>query len=600
MAIIEILRNISDRDEGLAFFSDTEDISKSLSFAYSYVPTIIAVGVSILWSYTDLDIQRLEPYFQLSKPTGAPASVLFVDYDFEYPFAVPFVAVRRKHWTVVLVSTISLLASILLPALQSSLLALSQTRVSDEITLKHWSTLLDPVSQGERMSIEPLNRVYDIFSANASLPPFTTPDYAVSPIDLPYLDENATWSTNLTVYWAGPSCLGIPTLDLVPTLYIEPDMDYSHKPLRGHLQVSGNVNDLQVPDSSRPGYSCSLNYSYSGSVPINSSGSQESQSWHWEQVSPDKSMPTSCNQFNYFATLFTIAPIQNPWSDSSPPRDIEVSVSATLNAVVCAPKHFATTAQVEMLPNWSVLTVNLEKHPSPITNLTAFNILSFQGSLRNNASPGLLNSSLIGLNMSLPKSGSIGPRVMTYFPLTGEAYSSLSSVAQVGSPTNSTKEDFQDKISKAYKQIFAISIADMFDTDKNSETVRAVQTRPFIAITMNTFPAIFSEVLLGLIAFTSLVLAYLHWNYRSLLRSDPDSIGAICSLVADLMERNRHFNDITAIQEGLGQKSAWNLFQKTLTLTCQWRTDKAADKIRISPLKGELASSLLNLKHSSN
>lgn len=40
------------------------------TFSYSCLPTLITVFYSILWSWVDLDAERLEPYFQMSKPGG--------------------------------------------------------------------------------------------------------------------------------------------------------------------------------------------------------------------------------------------------------------------------------------------------------------------------------------------------------------------------------------------------------------------------------------------------------------------------------------------------------------------------------------------------
>ena len=54
----------------------------------------MALGVG--WAAVDLDVKRLEPYFQLSKPAGATASnSIFLHYPFEFIAFVPINAARK-------------------------------------------------------------------------------------------------------------------------------------------------------------------------------------------------------------------------------------------------------------------------------------------------------------------------------------------------------------------------------------------------------------------------------------------------------------------------------------------------------------------------
>ncbi|KAL8723818.1 MAG: hypothetical protein Q9181_007170, partial [Wetmoreana brouardii] len=88
---------------GLAFADSEGRFSYFTSFAYSYLPTLLAVSFGVVWSWVDLDSKRLEPYFQLSKPKGATAKdSLLLHYPFDFIALAPIKAFRRRHWSVFL------------------------------------------------------------------------------------------------------------------------------------------------------------------------------------------------------------------------------------------------------------------------------------------------------------------------------------------------------------------------------------------------------------------------------------------------------------------------------------------------------------------
>lgn len=43
-------------------------------WSYLYGPTIVAVLYSLMWNWVDLDVKRMQPWFELSRPGGAKAS----------------------------------------------------------------------------------------------------------------------------------------------------------------------------------------------------------------------------------------------------------------------------------------------------------------------------------------------------------------------------------------------------------------------------------------------------------------------------------------------------------------------------------------------
>lgn len=98
IVLLEMLSSRSRQDGGVILAGSRNDVSAAQFFAYQYLPTIIAVTYSMLWSWVDLDAKRLEPYFQLSKPGGALAeSSLLLQYPVDFLAFVPLKAARRRY-----------------------------------------------------------------------------------------------------------------------------------------------------------------------------------------------------------------------------------------------------------------------------------------------------------------------------------------------------------------------------------------------------------------------------------------------------------------------------------------------------------------------
>ncbi|KAL2291521.1 hypothetical protein FJTKL_12907 [Diaporthe vaccinii] len=91
--VLEFLAQKSQRQGGLALSSSEDDISESVNIAYLYMATTVAVLYSLLWTWIDLDVRRMQPWFELSRPHGANAEQsLLLNYPFEFLAFVPFKA----------------------------------------------------------------------------------------------------------------------------------------------------------------------------------------------------------------------------------------------------------------------------------------------------------------------------------------------------------------------------------------------------------------------------------------------------------------------------------------------------------------------------
>ena len=98
IAIIEYINKISIEEKALFFADETGDFPVGIVFCYRYLPQMIVVALGVGWAAVDLDVKRLEPYFQLSKPEGATASnSIFLHYPFDFIALVPINAARKGY-----------------------------------------------------------------------------------------------------------------------------------------------------------------------------------------------------------------------------------------------------------------------------------------------------------------------------------------------------------------------------------------------------------------------------------------------------------------------------------------------------------------------
>ncbi|KAF2424275.1 hypothetical protein EJ08DRAFT_595313 [Tothia fuscella] len=116
------MRKANEKPEnGLLRFTQPQELNTMQYFAWKYLPTIVLLTFGIMWQVVDFEVKRLEPYYQLSKRTGATArDSLNQDYLTFLSYLVPLKAIRAKQWAVVYSSMATLLAGGLVPVLQSA------------------------------------------------------------------------------------------------------------------------------------------------------------------------------------------------------------------------------------------------------------------------------------------------------------------------------------------------------------------------------------------------------------------------------------------------------------------------------------------------
>ena len=158
---------------------------------------IVLYGIGL--AAVDLDIKRLEPYFQLSRMTGASASdSILLHYPFDFLAVVPFTAAKRRlvvltlrssisadpphrHWRVFTAGTALALIFWVITPLQSTLLSIKpvlreiHTRYTLGAKLEAFS------SQAEKLDSSFLDSAYGVTWLDEELAQFMTREFVAMP-----------------------------------------------------------------------------------------------------------------------------------------------------------------------------------------------------------------------------------------------------------------------------------------------------------------------------------------------------------------------------------------------------------------------------------
>lgn len=118
---ISMRRARESKNGGLISFTKPTELTVLEYFTWKYAPVLFLVIYGICWQVTDFEVKRLEPFYQLSRKTGATAAEsLNMDYLTFLSWLVPLRALRHKQYAVIYVSLATLISSSLVPVLQSA------------------------------------------------------------------------------------------------------------------------------------------------------------------------------------------------------------------------------------------------------------------------------------------------------------------------------------------------------------------------------------------------------------------------------------------------------------------------------------------------
>ncbi|OHE95378.1 hypothetical protein CORC01_09250 [Colletotrichum orchidophilum] len=208
--IVEILAQQSQAKGGLALSESADDIPPLANFCYLFLPTIVAVIYSLLWSWIDLDVKRMQPWLEMSKPEGADADhSVFLDYPYDFIAFVPMKAARRRHWPVFYGGTVMVIIFWLITPLQSAILGTGPVDVQRLINTTTSEKTIPSSEQPFILDQSLLNEGYAITWLNQSLPPFTAPEYTLLPFAADTEREHTpttNWTGSTTKFWTQLEC----------------------------------------------------------------------------------------------------------------------------------------------------------------------------------------------------------------------------------------------------------------------------------------------------------------------------------------------------------------------------------------------------------
>ncbi|KAF3912486.1 hypothetical protein ABW20_dc0105481 [Dactylellina cionopaga] len=229
IVLIEVMLG-KQRKEGALLFarsSDGEFTQSPIFIFHQYMISVLSIGYGIFFAMLDLDVKRLEPYYILSKPNGAYASVsLLLTYPADYLPFVPITAARNGHWLVFLTgfSTLTMFwgTTPFLSALLNG--EIVQKLVPTNFSLSQGNPYDDI---GFNADTHPLNSTWitttQLRFDHENLP-FTTDVYAVRPFKITFngtIVDGEKWIAPSTVYFNDIRCFpatvsAISENDIVP------------------------------------------------------------------------------------------------------------------------------------------------------------------------------------------------------------------------------------------------------------------------------------------------------------------------------------------------------------------------------------------------
>ncbi|KAJ5773773.1 hypothetical protein N7457_008669 [Penicillium paradoxum] len=577
---LEALRQYSNREGGLVFFAYTEDVSAVQSFAYNYLPIIVSLVLSLVWTVTDFDVLRLEPYFQLSRPEGAPATVLFINYNFGQTILTPINAAIRRHWAVLWISFVTLSIRIILPALQSTVLELREVTVVDHGSIKSWPNLVDLRTQANWMATQANNTLDSVLSSNEQMRRSRSSKYAVAPVEISDSDheESTIWTLDQTLYWAQLDCQNVPIEDKLTVAIHDPEASYP--------TMSWNATGINLNDTYGGATKCALDFQYDT---VFFSTSDYMQVRYWEPVItatakeayPNRTQAftaSGCDPYDLYGILIGVN-VTTSESNST-------KYSASGLAFACDIIYQKAEALVSMHSNSSIISIEVDRATTRVLTPAEFNIRHFQALLSQRAP---YTSDMLFIR----ENPTTGTRTVTELPIISQELGDFQPVVVLDTSNIMTEAEFASKVERDVKQTFVLTLSRLFDPDRSPITISAARFSNQVAIAIVDFAALWSELILGLAAFTAFYLLFIHRARHLFLQSDPGSIGAMCSITADIFHPSNILAEPVVEFHQFSTRQLRRIFKNA---RCYWRPGPSGNRLEILAEDGSPVQLQENLK----
>ncbi|OOF94819.1 hypothetical protein ASPCADRAFT_208477 [Aspergillus carbonarius ITEM 5010] len=535
LLLTEFLRQLGNDKGSLSLFTSTNQITDTRRFAYTYVPTILSMIIAILWSLVEYDALRLEPYFQLSKPQGASADVLLLNYEFGHYTTAPFFAMRNRHWIAVCISILSILLQLVFPSLQSSLFKMDDATVYNNQHLETWPDLVNLAEQGALADNDNLNLTGAGIRDHRDLA-YNQPQsskYAMAPVAIP-LDvqyDTKLWELTQSIYWAELSCAEVEVSDAI-TLEVSSNTSSFGIGSPNRQPSIWNLNE--VPST---GQNCSLELVEEILISPTNGSLQIS---HWQPSISGVSATEQCASFDVIGVTVDIS--LNKSSEHVDRQKSDFSSSDYTHQVSgfgCKIVYQTSQAGISVQVNGSLSIADL--HPNSTTEVSeaALNTTHFKGIILQEV------ASTNGTSTSNKKP--VRPSTL--------------------------QRDLMSRLELSVQGAFVPLMNRIFDVSGQSHYVKASHVTHQMAIIVGPVQSFVSEAILLFGVAVVLYLAYTYPRRPNMLRSDPASIASMCGIMADVIDASclSHLN--------LDELSTRQLRTILQNYTCRWQ--RAADPPRI-------------------
>ncbi|PYH93347.1 hypothetical protein BO71DRAFT_381785 [Aspergillus ellipticus CBS 707.79] len=537
LMVTEWLRQLGNDRGSLTLFTSTDQITDSRQFVYTYVPSILSMVVAILWSIAEYDALRLEPYFQLSKPEGASADVLLLNYEFGHFTTAPFFAMKNRHWVAVCVSVLSILLQLVFPTLQSSLFKMDDATVYSNQHLETWPDIVNLEEQGSLVYNSSSNSTGVRDHRDLSYNQPESKKYAMAPVSIPLEVQYDTkmWELTQSVYWAELSCVDVNVTDAI-TIEVS-----SNTSTFGISSPTSQPSIWDLENGQSTAQNCTMELNEEIFIPPTNSSLQIS---HWQPVAATTGLTGQCASLDLVGVTVDVS--LNRSSENVDRQKSDPSGSDYAHQVSgfgCKILYKTAEADISVQVNGSLSVVDMRENSTSKVSEAALNTTHFKS---------IILQEMVTTN---------GTSSLNRKPLRA----------------STSQRNLISNLELSVSDAFVPLMNRIFDLSGQTYYVKASHVTHQMAIIVGPVQSFVSEAIL---LFGIAVVSYLAYTYPrrpNMLRSDPASIASMCGLMADVIDASclSHLN--------LDQLSTRQLRTILRNYTCRWQRDVEPPRICIEP-----------------
>ena len=286
--------------------------------------------------------------------------------------------------------------------------------------------------------------------------------------------------------------------------------------------------------------------------------------------------PLGCTSFTHLATLIRLdttnfTSFYNGSTYSSLTNE-NSSYKADAIGLLCRADYFTAITGIKIyVLNSSVISVDTPlQNRTTLMGLNVFDPRSFERNLGGGGST---------TEPDKPADFT-GGQILTLLPLANQ--DSLASVAfnTIPDPSPMNASVYTEALSNIYKLTFSLAFPTFMNLSADPSLIQGSSDKELLALVTIDTVSFVCEAILAIAASTSLLLIFIYRKRDKILYKDPDSIAAMCSLVADSFGVS---GPLTDARSDTFKYSTKKLVQLTKSSVCHWR--KTGSGLRFESLE---------------